>query len=186
MKIYVEEGTSSSSSSSSSSFLGLAKHDKSHSKIQKILKKIEPYLVDKQHVIDIYSKEGIYQVNDNTTHKLYIKSEKIHNDIILQRPDDKTVTLIIDDSIIEKEITHQIPFEHVTIPLTIHRYSLNKKVKNNTHGLVLVIEFIDSGDKENMRPINYYFEHRQPNNAKFGDGNNIPTEDINVFLSLLN
>jgi hypothetical protein len=187
MKIYVEE--ESSSSSSVSSFLVLAKNDKNHSKIQKILKKIEPYLVEKQHIIDIYSKEGIYQVNDNTTYKLYIKSEKIHDDIILQRPDDKTVTLIIDDSIIEKEITHQIPFEHVNIPLTIHRYSLNslnKKVKNNSHGLVLVIEFIDTGDKENMRPINYYFEHRQPNNAKFGDGNNIPTEDINVFLSLLN
>jgi len=180
MKIYVEE---ESSSSSSSSFLGLAKHDKSHTKIQKILKKIEPYLVEKQHIIDIYSKEGIYQVNDNTTHKLCIKSEKNHDDIILKRPDDKNVTLIIDDSIIEKEITHQIPFEHVNIPLTIHRYSLNKKVKNNTSGLVLVIEFIDvNNNKENMRPINYYFEH----NTKFGDGDNIPTEDINVFLSLLN
>jgi len=182
MKIYVEE-----ESSSSSSFLGLAKHDKNHAKIQKILKKIEPYLVEKQHIIDIYSKEGIYQVNDNTTHKLYIKSEKTHDDIILKRPDDKNVTLIIDDSIIEKETTHQIPFEHVNIPLTIQRYSLNKKVKNNVSGLVLVIEFIDvNNTKENMRPINYYFEYRSPNNPKFGDGNNIPTEDINVFLSLLN
>lgn len=177
MKIYVEEGTSGSSS-----FLVLAKNDKNHAKIQKIMKKIEPYLVEKQHIIDIYSKEGIYQVNDNTTHKLYIKSEKIHDDIILKRPDDKTATLIIDDSIIEKEITHQIPFEHVNIPLTIHRYSLTKNSKKANNGLVLVIEFIDSGAKENMRPINYYFEH----NAKFGDGNNIPTEDINVFLSLLN
>ena len=95
--------------------------------------------------------------------------------------DGKNITLIIDDSVIVKELAHQIPFEHIKIPVTSHTYSLNKK---NTHGVFLVIEYIEKYEGI-IKPINYYFEYKQKNNDN-SNCNNIPLEDINVFLSLLN
>ncbi len=193
MKIYIDQ-----ENTSSSSFLALAKDTKNNAKIVKVLKKLDKYLINKQTSNDIYSKESIYQINENQTYKLFIKSEKIHENIVLKTPDDKIVTLVIDDSVIEKELVHQIPYDHVNIPLTIHKYSLNKN-KNNKMGLMLVIEFIEKKEnkenKENkekkekkdnkdnsLKPINYYFEY----GSEIGHTNNLPTEDINVFLSLLN
>jgi len=170
MKIYVDNEISSQES-----FLTLAKHNKNSAKVKKILTKLHPYLVKTQHIIDIYSKQGIYQVNENQIYKIHIKSETIHENIIMNKGNNK-LSLVIDDSLIDKELVHKIPFEHVNLPLTIHKYSLNK----DKLALVLVIEFID-----NDNPINYYFEY---NEKKVGNinCNNIPTQDINVFLSLLN
>jgi hypothetical protein len=175
MKIYIEDFISPLSPSSQ---LILAKDN---TKIKKILKKLEAYLFKKQNVVDIYSKQGVYQVNENQTHQLYVKTEKIHENIILKTHDGKNITLIIDDSVIVKELAHQIPFEHIKIPVTSHTYSLNKK---NTHGVFLVIEYIEKYEGI-IKPINYYFEYKQKNNDN-SNCNNIPLEDINVFLSLLN
>jgi hypothetical protein len=185
MKIYIEE---EKQTTSSSSFLALAKNNKTHNKVNKILEKLEKYIISKENIVDVYSKEGIYQVNENQTYKLYVKSEKIHENIVLKKAhdddndndNDKNITLIIDDSIIQKDLVHQLPYEHVNIPLTIHKYSLNK---NNKIGLMLVIEFIENNDKKgNLKPINYYFEY----GSEIVHTNNLPIEDINVFLSLLN
>jgi hypothetical protein len=167
MKIYVDED-----SLSPSSFLNLAKDKKSFSKITKILEKLDAYLVKKENVIDIYSKQGIYQITENKIYKMYIKSENSYDDIVFKKNDGKNITLLMDDSYIEKEPTNQIPYEHINVPITIHRYSLNK---NSKFGINLLIEFI-----ENTKPINYYFEYTYLENI------NLPVEDINVFLSLLN
>jgi len=170
MKLYVVEDKPSPLS-----FLALAKDKKNRAKMNKIILKLEKYLIKKQNIIDIYSKQGIYQINENQMHKLYVKSENPHENIILKNGDDKNITLVIDDSIIEKELVNQIPYEHVTIPLIIHKYSLNKK---NSLGPFLVVEFF-ADNEEQLMPINYYFEYDN-------NDNNIPIEDINVFLSLLN
>jgi hypothetical protein len=183
MKIYIEEFISTSSSSQSILV-------KDNTKVKKLLNNLEAYLFKKQNIIDIYSKQGMYQVNENQIHKLYIKSENKREDIILNTQDEKNITLIIDDSLIEKQPLNQLPYEHINIPLVIHSYSLNNK---NSFGLVLVIEFIENlkeplkeyNNINNMKPINYYFEYTPLKNSKMGD-TNIPLEDINVFLSLLN
>ena len=177
MKVYIEETTTLSL------LMSLAKNDKNNTKINKILAKLESYLVKKQKIIDIYSKQGMYQVDDNQTYKLYVKSEKNHKNVVLKTNDDKTITLVIDDSLIEKELTHQIPYEHINIPLIVHRYSLNKKQNSD---FVLVIEFVDNHNNDNdndgnAMPINYYFEYNSKN-----INNNIPTENIIGFLSLVN
>ena len=173
MRIYIEQ-------EKSSSFLALAKNSKNDNKVNKILEKLGKYIISKESIVDVYSKEGIYQVNENKIYKVYVKLEKIHENIVLKKSDDddKQITLLIDDSIIQKDLVHQIPYEHVNIPLTIHKYSLNKN-KNNKLGLILVIEFIENKDN-NLKPINYYFEcHSEI-------GYNLSMEDINVILSLLN
>jgi len=164
MKIYIQE----------ENCFFLAKKNKQPN-IIKIVDNLNKYLINKENIIDVYSKQGIYQINDNKIHKLNIKTEKIYENILLQKEYGKNVILLIDNSIIEKVVVNQIPYEHVNIPLCVHRYSLTNKL--NT--LILVIEFIQN-NKGIMIPINYYFEY----NSVIGD--NIPTEDINVFLSLLN
>ena len=174
MKLYIQE-----QNNSSLSILDLAKDNKNYVKIIKILEKLNKYLIKKETINDIYSKEGLYQINENKTYKLFVKSEKIHENVIVNTNYGKNIMLLIDDSVIEKEVVYQIPFEHINIPLTIHTYSLNK---NNKSGLVLVLEFIQK-DKEHLQPVNYYFEY----NSKIDYNiNNISIEDINVFLSLLN
>jgi len=188
MKIYIDQ-EKTSLQASPSSFLSLAKDSKSSNKLNKVLKKLETYIISKESIIDIYSKEGIYQVNENKTYKLRVKSEKIHENIVLKKSheddDDRIVTLLIDDSIIQKDLVHQLPYEHVNIPKTIHKYSLNKN-KNNKMGLLLVIEFMQNNDNNdnndnNLKPIDYYFER----DSEIGYSN-LPIEDINVFLSLVN
>jgi hypothetical protein len=166
MKIYIQE---------EGGFF-LAKKNKKNN-ITKIIANLDKYLINKETIIDIYSKQGIYQINDNKIHKLIIKTEKTHENTLIKKEDGTTIILLLDDSIIEKELVHQIPYDHINIPLCIHRYSLHNKPKNT---LILVIEFIQN-TKEIMIPINYYFEYNSVNR-----NNNIPTEDINVFLSLLN
>lgn len=164
MKIYIQE----------ENCFFLAKNNKKNNIIKK-LDILNKYLIKKESIIDVYSKQGFYQINDNKIHKLNIRTEKIYENSLLQK-DGKNIQLLIDDSIIEKELAYQIPYEHVNIPLCIHRYSLHNKTKS---AIILVIEFIQC-NKEIVRPINYYFEYYSVNS------DNIPPEDINVFLSLLN
>jgi hypothetical protein len=140
---------------------------------KKKLENLEKYFVDEENIIDIYSKQGLYQITENKTYKLDIKSEKVYENIMENK--DKNITLLIDDSHVVKNSVFSIPFDHISIPLIIKKYSLNK---NNKSSLLLVVEFIK---KDTLTPINYYFEY----NKKY-ENNNIPTEDISVFLSLLN
>jgi hypothetical protein len=168
MKIYIQEDNC----------FFLAKKNKKNN-ITKIIEKLDKYLINKENIIDIYSKQGIYQINENKIHKLNIKTEKHHENILIKNEHGKNVILLIDDSIIEKVVVYQIPYDHVNISLCVHKYSLHNKTK---HAIILVIEFIQN-NKGIMTPINYYFEY----NSIIGDNiSNIPTEDINVFLSLLN
>jgi hypothetical protein len=145
---------------------------------KKKLENLEKYLISEESIIDIYSKQGMYQINDNKTYKLYTKSEKVHKNIIIQNDinEKKEVILVVDDSEIIKETVYGIPCDHINIPLIIKKYSLNK---NNKSSILLVIEFVK---KDTLIPINYFFEY----NKKYEANNNIPTEDISVFLSLLN
>jgi hypothetical protein len=154
MRIYIEEDSKAL----------LAKNNK------KILDRLNKYLVNKYDVIYLYSKEGIFQVYDNNIFKINIKTEHIENTCIDPTNENNNLQLLIDDSVSQKEIVYQLPFDHISIPVSIHTYSLNK------YGLKLIIEF-----NENITPINYYFEYNPTNK-----NNNLPIEDINVFLSLLN
>ena len=144
---------------------------------KKKIENLDKYLINEESIIDIYSKQGIYQINANKSYKLSIKTENIHKNLVIQNDsaDKKNIILVFDDSEIVKELVYSVPYDHINIPLTIKRYSLDK---NNKASILLVIEFVK---KETLIPINYYFEY----NKKY-EASNIPTEDISVFLSLLN
>jgi len=166
MKIYIQEENS----------FFLAKQNKKQN-LNKIIDNLDKYLIKKEKFIDIYSKQGIYQINENKVHKLNIKMVKTNENILIQNESGKNIKFLIDDSIIKKELVYQIPYEHISISLHVYKYSLNK----TKISLVLVVEFIQN-NKGIMIPINYYFEY----NPVTSNNNIIPAEDINVFLSLLN
>jgi hypothetical protein len=129
---------------------------------------MEQYLVDKINVIDIYSKEGIYQINENNTYKIYIESEEVENRII------NNVNYLIYKSVVEKKLVYQIPVEHINLHSIILKYSLTRKSPWK-----LIIECINV---DNIKPINYYFEI--DSKIDYDINNFVP--DSSVFLSMLN
>ena len=135
-----------------------------------IIKKPEKLnVIDKKGKLIIYSKEGIYEIDQTNTYKLIINLENTELKII------NKLEFLIDNTVITKERTFQIPTEHISIPLLIFKYSLEKKSY-----IKLVIECAE--EKEIVNPIDYYLEIDIENTS---DINNY-IEDINVFLSMLN
>jgi hypothetical protein len=131
-------------------------------------KQMEEYLVDKINIINIYSKEGIYEVNENNTYKVYITSEESENKII------DNVNCIIYKSVVDKKLVYQLPNEHINVPTLILKYSANLKLP-----FKLVIECVNV---DNLKPIDYYFEIDPK--IEYNISNFV--QDSSVFLSLLN
>ena len=131
-------------------------------------KKMEEYLVDKINIINIYTKEGIFEVNENNTYKVYITSEESENKII------NNVNYIFYKSIVDKKLVYQIPNEHINVPTLILKYSANPKLP-----FKLVIECVNG---DNLTPVDYYFEIDPK--IEYNISNFV--QDSSVFLSLLN
>jgi len=131
-------------------------------------KKMEEYLVDKINIINIYSKEGVYEVNENNTYKVYITSEESENKII------DNVNCIFYKSVVDKKLVYQLPNEHINVPTLILKYSANHKLP-----FKLVIECVNV---DNLKPVDYYFEIDQK--TEYNISNFV--QDSSVFLSLLN
>ena len=137
-------------------------------------KKIESLLIEKRKIIEIYSKEGIYHIDENKTYKLMIKNEQSEKITMLNGN-----TLVIDKSNVEKKETHQIPSNHISIPITRCIYKLND-TKSCTK---LLIDYVDSielcGSLD--RPMNMYFYNNDTDSI-----NQYDVETISEFLSKLN
>jgi hypothetical protein len=132
-------------------------------------KKMEQYLIDKINRIDVYSKEGIFHINENNTYKVYIKSDEVENKII------DNVNCLIYKTDIEKKIVYQIPHEHINVSTIIFKYALSRNSLCK-----LVIECVNPENEHNIKPIDYYFEIDYDY-----DISNFAT-DSSVFLSMLN
>ena len=135
-----------------------------------IIKKPEKLsLIDKKDKLIIYSKEGIYEIEQQNTYKLLMNLENTEHQII------NNLAFWFDKTVTTKECTFQIPTQHISVPLLIFTYSLEKK-----NYIKLVIECIE--ENEIIKPIDYYFKI---DIEKSSDIINY-IEDINVFLSMLN
>lgn len=132
-------------------------------------KKMEPYLIDKINRIEVYSKEGIFHINENNTYKVYIQSEESENKII------GNVNCLIYKKDVEKKLVYQIPHEHINVSTIIFTYSL---LRNSPWKLI--IECVNADNENNIKPIDYYFEIDYDY-----DISNFAT-DSSVFLSMLN
>jgi hypothetical protein len=151
------------------------------------LELLEKYYTKHENIIEIYSTNGIFNINNKKIIQVIpyndVKSYMIQNYY-------KNINLIIDNSIFLKEEINYLPNEHIHLNSTIFTYSINDKSI-----IKLIIEGYDKKDSDNLQnnheqdkyhnfiPNNFYFEIND-NNINLKDST-IKTELI-VFLSLLN
>jgi hypothetical protein len=120
---------------------------------------------------DIYSKTGIYIINNNSICKI------VRKDVVPEKKLLNNKHIIIDKSTdtILKNI-YQIPIEHKIHKKIINQYKLNDKSK-----LTFIIERIaDDTNYNKLKIVNYYFTLQNTENI-----NNIEDE-IDTFLSVFN
>ena len=137
------------------------------------------YFIKTEKLVEIYSDEGIFVVDNNNIHKIiYNDKPIIHVDNYYQ-----SIKLLIDQTTQIKESVSQLPFNHIILNTTKYIFSSNHKTK-----IFLIIE--TNSDNINEKNIidndnsvyNVYFN--VPNDADIN--NPFIKEELNVFLSLLN
>ena len=149
----------------------------------KKIKLIDKYFYGTKNNIEIVSDDGIFYIDNNKFYKLNIISDD------LSKLNNNNNELLIDKSIYNKDITHQLPLEHIILNVTTFYYSINVKSK-----IKLVIEgkyedenfnfeILNNTNKyQNFIPTNFYFE--VPNEKN--DFEILNNDDLNVFFSMLN
>jgi hypothetical protein len=142
--------------------------------LDKIIKKLNEYLIRCETYIQIYSTDGIYQVSEKSTNKLVISDDNVK----IYRKYYDNFTLITDNSYYEEEICNQIHPENISTNMKRSIFKLNKN-----SNLQLVFEGIFSNDDTtNIKHNDIYFE--LPKNIDINDA--LVKKEIIVFLSLLN
>lgn len=111
----------------------------------------------------LYSNEGLFKIESNCYKKLNIKDKSIEKIYI------NDVEFLLDNSTLQYQISHKIPFQHKIIKNNLHYYGLSNKSK-----IFLIL-------KENNNKVNdFYFETiEDPNHFSI-------QEEINTLFSYLN
>jgi hypothetical protein len=151
--------------------------------ILKKIKLIDEYFYSMKNSTEIISEEGIFYIDDNKFYKIDVILDELVEFRI------KTCEILLDKTLYNKKLVHQLPSDHNNDNITSFYYSINQKSK-----IKLVIEgkYKSTNENENNNetinkyqnfiPTNFYFE--APNEkTEFEILNN---DDLNVFLSLLN
>lgn len=161
------------------------------SKLIKKLDSLDTYFLSKKDIVEIYSDEGIYLIDNNNCYKRIISNENVVNKSL------NGVNYIIDETDIINTDVSQIPPDHISINITKFYFGLPNAnhLKNQNQNLInLVIEGVknmkpnydnnyDTQNKyENFLPNNFYFEVFYKENIDVI----LQKEILNVFLSLLN
>jgi len=151
-----------------------------------IIKTLSKYKDNSEDYLQLYSPEGIYLIDQNSTMKL----KPVDHDIIILKQFYKELTLIVDPSYYIIEKTNQISPEHIIAKVKKEIYKFP-----NTNLIKLVIEsekvnepesmfnFLNKNNSENgYIPKDIYFE--LPNGSNIKDA--LVKEELIVFLSNLN
>jgi len=148
-----------------------------------ILKKqklLDDYYFSNKINIEIMSDEGIFHIDNKKFYKINVISDKLLELKI------KDLELLLDKSVYNNEIVHQLPINHINTHITTFYYAINSKskIKLVIEGKYDTNELIDNKVNKyiNFTPINFYFE--VSNEIK--EFELLNNDDLNVFLSLLN
>jgi len=150
--------------------------------LHKFMKLLDKYYISSEINIQLYSKEGIFTVDNNN----FLKMNTIDKEIVVVKNYYKSFTLLIDHSINTYENSNQLPVEHMAFTLKKCCFATNNKSK-----IKLIIEGNNdianstnmSFSKEyNMVPSNFYFDISD----EIDINNDFVKQELNVFLSLLN
>lgn len=148
-----------------------------------ILKKqklLDEFYFSNKNNIEIISDDGIFYIDNKKFYKMNVISDKLLELRI------KDLELLLDKSVYNNEIVHQLPINHIVSHITTFYYAINSKskIKLVIEGKYDTNELIDNkvNKYNNFTPINFYFEVSNEI-IEFELLNN---DDLNVFLSLLN
>ena len=148
--------------------------------ILKKVKLIDEYFYSMKNSTEIISEEGIFYIDDNKFYKIDVILDELVEFRI------KTYEILLDKTIYNKKLVHQLPSDHNNNNITSFYYSINQKSK-----IKLVIEGEYKSYYKNNEIINKY-QHFYPTNFYFEAPNEktefeiFNNDDLNVFLSLLN
>ena len=136
---------------------------------QRLLKK---YLVGSSVFIRILSEEGFFTITQNK-----LIQNVLHSDchVLLNH---NQWTLLLDKSETRPRVAYQVPFNHTTLEVVCHYYSVNK----NNPLIQLVVEETRDTDTNLYVVTDFYFETQK----NLNESEIINNADLNVFLSLLN
>ena len=136
---------------------------------QRLLKK---YHIKSAEFIRILSEEGFFTITQNK-----LIQNVLHSDchVLLNH---NQWTLLLDKSETKPQVAYQVPFNHTTLEVVCHYYSVNK----NNPLIQLVVEETRDTDTNLYVVTDFYFETQK----NLTDSEIINNADLNVFLSLLN
>lgn len=147
-----------------------------------ILKLLTNYFINSYTCVQIYSVEGIYEVNNSTINKLIAHDNKLQ---ILENYYNG-FTLLVDTSYYNKEKVYQVHSNHISRKIKKCFFELNK---NSKIKLVIEGEVIDDkhfykriSNEYGISPNDMYFE--LPDNTDLNDA--LVKNEIIEFLSCLN
>ena len=124
---------------------------------------------------EFYTDEGIFTMENNKIYKLVIDDVRITKSL-----DSNMFQLILDESVIKREETTQLPKHNIVFPTTIFYYSLDVKSK---------IRFVIEGGYIDKKASNNKYEGFIPSDCYFELPNYISihsyivNEELNVFFS---
>ena len=156
-------------------------------------KKLEDYFRNKKSFIEIYSDEGIYNIENNKIYKLKYNNnneniKKIIN--FFKEKETARYNLIIDYSQIEKEECFQISTNHISRKIEIFKYSLCEKsnieliIKGNYVNKEIELEsglanhYLSNDKYKNFEIFDFYF-----NVKREMDINDINLRDDIIFFT---
>jgi hypothetical protein len=136
---------------------------------QRLLKK---YHIKSAEFIRILSEEGFFTISQDK-----LIQHILHSDchVLLNH---HRWTLLLDKSETRPQVAYQVPFNHTTLEVMCHYYSVNK----NNLVIQLVVEETRDTDTNLYVVTDFYFETQK----NLNEPEIINNADLNVFLSLLN
>jgi hypothetical protein len=156
-----------------------------------IMKTFSKYKEGSEEFLQLYSPDGIYLIDQNST----IKLNPVDHDIIILEQFYKEFTIVVDPSFYIVEKVVQIPPEHITKRIKREFFNVNDTSTTNKKSIKLVIEseeaiepasgfnfFNQNTNDYGYIPKDIYFE--LPNGSDIKDA--LVKENLIVFLSLLN
>jgi len=153
------------------------------SNLLKKLKLLDEFYINTKNSIELISDEGIFYITDNKFYKMNVILDK------LTELRSNNLLLLLDKSVYNNDVVHQLPLNHVDTNITTFYYAINSKSKIK---LVIEGEYRENIDEiidkqitnkyDNFIPINFYFEvPKEKTNFEL-----LNNDELNVFLSLLN
>jgi len=154
--------------------------DKQYLSILNKINQLSSYLLESKILKEIYSDEGIYNLDDMNIFKLNIVNEETNVKTL------NNLDLIIEKTKIDKEKVTQLPINHIYIKNKIEIYKVNKRSLLSLHIIYYnspVYSFESKGFTDNFIAYDYFFYISD--NYDYTITDNLLIENINEFLSLL-